>query len=105
MTFKNKPDSATDNLKASEKQVAGNHYKKYKIQPGYFCEVNGLDGYESAVVKYVVRHQDKGGREDIDKAIHCLELIKEIKYPIQEELEFEEMRQELLKEIRNIRRK
>ncbi len=66
---------------ASDKQIAGDHYKKYRIQPGHFCQINRLDAYESSVVKYVVRHQDKGGIEDIDKAIHCLELIKEIKYP------------------------
>jgi len=66
---------------ASDIQVGGDHYKKYKIQPGYFCEVNRLDGYESAAIKYIVRHQDKGGVEDLNKAIHCLELIKEIKYP------------------------
>lgn len=86
MTLKNKPQPSSP----SETQVGGNHYTKYKIQPGTFCEVNGLDGYESSVVKYVVRHQDKGGVEDIDKAIHCLKLIKEIKYPDQLNLELEE---------------
>ncbi len=75
---------------AQEKQIGGDHYTKYKIQPGTYCEVNHLDGYESSVVKYVTRHQDKGGIEDINKAIHCLELIKEIKYSnIQEEIKFE----------------
>jgi len=61
--------------------VKPDHYKKLAIQPGHFCEVNHLDAYESSVIKYVTRHQDKNGEEDLDKAIHCLELIKEIKYP------------------------
>ena len=77
---------------ASEKQVGGDHYTKYPIQPGLFCEVNQLDGYEAAAITYIVRHQDKGGEIDIDKAIHCLELIKEIKYsksPIQIEINFD----------------
>jgi hypothetical protein len=61
--------------------VGGGHYLDYEIQPGYFCEVNGLDHWESNVVKRMCRHQDKGGREDLEKAIHEIQLILEVKYP------------------------
>jgi hypothetical protein len=59
------------------KQVAGNHYKTFKIQPIEYIRENNLGWYEGNVVKYVSRHKDKNGLEDIDKAIHYLELIKE----------------------------
>jgi hypothetical protein len=36
---------------------------------------------ESSVVRYVTRHREKNGREDIEKAIHCLQLLLEIEYP------------------------
>jgi hypothetical protein len=29
----------------------------------------------------VTRHREKNGREDIEKAIHCLRLLLEIEYP------------------------
>ena len=33
-----------------------------------------------SVIKYVVRHQDKNGIEDLNKAIKCLEMMKEHYY-------------------------
>lgn len=66
--------------KPSEKQVGGGHYKKYAIQPTEFCAKNNIPFIEGNVIKYTLRHADKNGREDIDKAIHYLELLKEYKY-------------------------
>lgn len=63
-----------------EKQVGGTHYKQFKIQPAVYSEENGLSFLEGNVVKYVTRHQHKGGIADLEKAIHCLELLKEIHY-------------------------
>lgn len=67
---------------ALDKQVGGNHYKHFAIQPAEYCQRNNLNSLESTVIKYVSRHRFKNGVEDIDKAIHCLELLKEIDYPI-----------------------
>jgi hypothetical protein len=67
-------------FKASEEQVGGGHYKVMKIQPMEFCRANGMLGMESSVVKYVSRHKNKNGAEDIKKAIHCLQLILEMDY-------------------------
>lgn len=67
--------------KASENQIGGNHYKDYPIQPAEFCQRNKLTWCESNVVKLVTRHRDKGGVQDIDKAIHYLQLLKEWEYP------------------------
>ncbi len=63
--------------KATDKQIGGDHYKNKAIQPGVYVRKNGLGWYEGNVIKYVSRHKDKNGLEDILKAIHYLELIKE----------------------------
>jgi hypothetical protein len=57
-------------------QVGGGHYKKYKIQPITFFMENRIPFAEASVIKYVLRHADKNGEEDIDKAIHILQIIK-----------------------------
>jgi hypothetical protein len=61
-------------------QVGGGHYKDMKIQPVEFCHANKMGGIESAVVKYVCRHRAKNGEQDIDKAIHLLQLLKQLEY-------------------------
>ena len=61
-------------------QVGGDHYKDMPIQPIEFCQKNQLNFCESAVIKYVCRHRTKNGVEDIDKAIHILNVLKEIEY-------------------------
>lgn len=67
----------TNEVKPKDKQVGGAHYKTFKIQPIEYIRENNLGWYEGNVVKYVSRHKDKNGLEDINKAIHYLELIKE----------------------------
>jgi hypothetical protein len=59
-------------------QVGGNHYKKYKIQPIEFCQLNGLNQCESNVVKYITRWRDKDGLQDLRKAQHMIDLLIEI---------------------------
>lgn len=56
------------------------YYAKYKIDPWTFCIENGVDLPTGSVIKYVMRHKDKNGVEDINKAIKCLEMIKEFYY-------------------------
>ena len=69
-----KVDSALD------KQVGGMHYKQYPIQPVEYCQKNRLNSLESSIVKYATRHQDKNGREDVEKIIHCAKLILQLEY-------------------------
>jgi len=71
-------------MKATDMQIGGRHYKDMVIQPAEYCELNRLTMLESGVVKYVSRHRVKDGEKDIDKAIHCLELIKQFHYPKKE---------------------
>lgn len=63
-----------------QKQVGGDHYKKLKIQPLEYCLANEMGIMEHGVVKYVTRHQDKGGAEDIRKGIDYMIKILKIKY-------------------------
>ena len=65
-----------DTGNAWDKQVGGEHYKQYAIQPAQFALANGLDYAQSNAIKYIVRHKDKNGVQDLDKAIHYVELLK-----------------------------
>jgi len=64
-----------------KKQVGGKHYIKYKIQPSRFVVENKLLYPEGCVIKYILRHRAKGKREDLEKAIHFIEMIMERDYP------------------------
>ena len=61
-------------------QVGGDHYKKMLIQPAEFINKNKLLFAEGNAIKYICRHSTKGGIQDIDKAIHYLEMVKERDY-------------------------
>ena len=63
--------------KASERQIGGDHYKTLAIQPGDYIRENGIGWYEGNAIKYITRHKQKGEKQDIEKAIHYLELILE----------------------------
>lgn len=67
-------------LKASDRQVGGNHYSKYKIQPFVFAFENNMPFLEANVLKYIMRHQDKNGIEDLKKAQHYIKLAAEMYY-------------------------
>jgi len=64
----------------SDTQIGGDHYKSMAIQPIDFIEGNGLGWCEGNAIKYICRHKIKNGPEDIDKAIHYLQLLKEREY-------------------------
>lgn len=66
-------------MKANEIQVGGNHYQ-LPVQPVEFIQKNGLGYCEGNVIKYVVRHRNKGGLEDLHKAIHYINLLIEMEY-------------------------
>ena len=73
------------------KQIGGTHYKRMKIQPSKFVIENKLLFAEGNVIKYICRHPYKGGKEDLEKAIHFIEMIIERDYkriPMTEEEEF-----------------
>lgn len=70
-------------MSALDTQVGGNHYRNGSIQPVQYIEANKLGYLEGVVVKRVTRHNQPGGkgRQDIEKAIHELQLLLELRYP------------------------
>lgn len=63
---------------ARDSQVGGDHYAKHAIQPWDIWEAYGLNAFEGAVIKYLLRHRDKGGVEDLKKARHTLDRLIEV---------------------------
>jgi len=61
-------------------QVGGSYYKDMKIQPIEFIHANKLDFLQGNVIKYVCRHKNKNGKQDIEKAMHYLQLILDLEY-------------------------
>ena len=67
--------------KVYSKQIGGVHYKKFKIQPSQFVIENELLYPEGCVIKYIIRHRLKNGKEDLLKAKHFIDMIIERDYP------------------------
>ena len=63
-----------------KKQVGGNHYTRFKIQPLEFTVANDLDFPTGNVIKYVCRHSFKNGKEDLEKAKHYIDILIEKHY-------------------------
>lgn len=74
-------------MSALDTQVGGDHYKSAAIQPVQYIEANDLKFLEGCVVKRVTRHNKPTGkgRQDIEKAIHELQLLLELRYPAVDE--------------------
>ena len=64
-------------VSALDRQISGNHYKTMKIQPLEYALENDLGVCEHAVIKYVSRWREKGGVDDLRKAIHYCEILIE----------------------------
>jgi hypothetical protein len=58
-------------------QVGGDHYRRLAIQPTDFIHKNNLGFIQGNIIKYVVRYKEKGGREDLLKARHYLDMLIE----------------------------
>lgn len=80
--FKKTCEGKPNTLKRSafNSQVGGNHYKDMPIGPTEYAMKNNLNACEYAVVKYVSRHRRKGGKQDLEKAIHYIEMLIELEY-------------------------
>lgn len=63
---------------ANKVQVGGTHYKFKDIQPWDAIHAWGLGFFSGNVVKYVARHREKNGVEDLKKARHYLDKLIEI---------------------------
>lgn len=61
-------------------QVGGNHYKDCKIQPIEFIHANNIPFCEANAIKYLCRHRNKNGKQDLEKAKHYIDLLIKLEY-------------------------
>ena len=62
---------------AKTEQVGGDHYMKLAIQPAEYILANGIGWAEGCAIAYCTRWRDKGGIQDLEKAVHSLRLLIE----------------------------
>ena len=65
---------------ATDVQVGWDLYKDFEIMPIEYISKNKLDFLEGNIIKYISRHRNKNGAEDIIKIIHYAHLILELEY-------------------------
>ena len=75
-------------------QEGGGHYKNRGIQPIEYSEANKLGACQHSIVKYITRHEDKNGIEDLSKIIHFTLLEAYFKYGVEGS---EELKQRVIK--------
>jgi hypothetical protein len=61
-------------------QVGGSHYKDMKIQPAEYTHANGIGHLAGDAIAYISRYKSKNGRQDLEKAIHSLQLLIQLEY-------------------------
>lgn len=67
---------------ANDRQVGGEHYKT-KYQHWDFAADATLGYFEGQITKYILRHAKKKGREDLEKAHHFAQKLKETQAALQ----------------------
>tara|TARA_R100001480_G_scaffold74883_1_gene85389 strand:- start:806 stop:1054 length:249 start_codon:yes stop_codon:yes gene_type:complete len=62
-----------------KKQIGGDHYSM-PIQPAEFINKNNIPFAEGNAIKYLCRHSKRGKKQDLQKAIHYIEMAIERDY-------------------------
>lgn len=57
------------------RQVGGDHYKQFKIQPIEFIHQNNIPFIEGNIIKYICRWKDKNGIEDLEKIKQYVDIL------------------------------
>ena len=78
--IKQPPAGSRGNRSSLSIQVGGSHYKDLKIQPAEFLRQLNVPHLEGEAIYRILRHKQKAGREDLEKAIHTLQIILELDY-------------------------
>ena len=68
-------DKPTEN--PLSKEIGGTHYKS-EYQPIELMEKVRMYACCSYILKYVFRHKNKGKKQDLEKALHCCELMERL---------------------------
>lgn len=74
-------DSAVAAANPLSVQAGGQHYKKLRIQPVEYIHANNLPYIEGNIVKYITRWRDKGGKTDLEKVKHYVDLLIQLENP------------------------
>lgn len=61
-------------ISALDKQIGGNHYRGFKIQPIEFITKNKLSFIQGCIIKYICRFENKNGIQDLEKIKHYCDL-------------------------------
>jgi hypothetical protein len=61
-------------------QVGGSHYKDMKIQPAEYNHANGIGHLAGDAIAYISRYKSKNGRQDLEKAVHSIQLLIQLEY-------------------------
>lgn len=69
-TSSHKKDLENTPFNPLDVQEGGSHYKDRGIQPVEYTEANKLNFQQGNVVKYITRHKEKNGVEDLGKVVH-----------------------------------
>lgn len=65
-------------MNANDVQIGGDHYRKHRVQHwDWAADMPYLEGRATA---YIGRHQDKGGLIDVEKGLHFIAKILEVRY-------------------------
>lgn len=72
--------------KANDYQIDGSHYKNLKYETWDVITAWELGYLDGSAVKYISRWKNKGGVNDIKKAIHFLQKLVEVEENKQAEL-------------------
>jgi len=73
-TIKAPLEAHTATERATERQIGGNHYTHFKIQPIEFITKNKLSFIQGCIIKYICRFENKNGIEDLEKIKHYCDL-------------------------------
>lgn len=75
--FQQMQTNISKSYQANDRQPGGNHYKAQKIQPWDFIAANNIGFFEGNAIKYLTRWKEKGGIQDLEKAVHFIEKLIE----------------------------
>jgi len=75
------PDPSAKSISpVNAKQISGDHYKKYgNLQPWDVVIAWKMGYLDGTALKYLTRWKDKGGIDDLKKAIHFIEKLIEMR--------------------------
>lgn len=65
-------------MSANDKQIGGSHYKNGSLEHWDVVERYGVGYLEGCATKYISRWRNKNGVQDLEKARHYIQKLKEL---------------------------